>query len=81
MNLEVIKENFGKYVERQEIGFDNIDDEIHKRTDLMAMVVGLIKVGGNETCAELAMELVGLSKDVVMLKLIKKMAEEGDSSE
>ena len=81
MNLELIKENFGKYVERQEIDFDNIDDEIHKRTDLMAMVVGLIKMSGNEACASLAMELIGLSKNVVMLKLIKKMAEEGDSSE
>lgn len=81
MNLEVIKENFGKYVERQEIDFDNIDDEIRKRTDLMAMVVGFIKMGGNETCEALAMELIGLSKNVAMLKLIKKMAEEGDSSE
>lgn len=81
MNLELIKENFGKYVERQEINFDNIDDEICKRADLMAKMVALIGVSGGELCTKLALDLIGISKDAALLKLIKKTAEEGDSSE
>lgn len=81
MNLELMKENFGKYVEGQGFILDELDGHIDKLVDLMARITTIISKEGGKPLECLAMELIELSNQATILNIVKKMAEEGDSSE
>lgn len=81
MNLELMKENFGKYVEGQGFILDELDGHIDKLVDLMARITTIISKEGGKSLEGLVMELIELSNQATILNIVKKMAEEGDSSE